>query len=367
MLAVFEAAAGQQHRQVHVRVRIRAAHWRAVKNHRAVEQRLVFFLRRGERGEETVQGIKLFLLVPAQFGQHLGAIAVMGDVVDHGRVDEERNDARGIGLERQLHHIKCEPRLGDEFLRVLDVVGRLGRDDGLGFVFPLFGAVHPLLQLADRSEVLIHARLIGLRERAVESLGLVTDKIQQASSLFQRLDVGLDFRGIALDEQFLEKLLRTFLGGNRCAAARVTERRAFIAHRGDERWVTRAVADLFGSELIERNPVSKPTALRMRCARDKTPLGRVRAGDTRMAHARENRHLIAMRFEAFQIRAWRVILARFVREKELRQDAHVRLDANHPARRGLARIGPEGRPHRIQKRQRDGNARSAQEGAAGER
>ena len=89
MLAVLETAAREHHGQVHVRVRIRAAHWRAVKNHRAVEQRLVFFLRRGERGEETVQGIELFLLVPAQFGQHLGAIAVMGDVVDHGRVDEE--------------------------------------------------------------------------------------------------------------------------------------------------------------------------------------------------------------------------------------------------------------------------------------
>ena len=40
VLAVLEAAAGQQHGQVDVRVGVRAAHAGAIEDHRAVEQRL---------------------------------------------------------------------------------------------------------------------------------------------------------------------------------------------------------------------------------------------------------------------------------------------------------------------------------------
>ncbi len=41
---MLEAAAGEQHRQIDIGVRIGAAHAGAVEHHRAVEQRLAFFL-----------------------------------------------------------------------------------------------------------------------------------------------------------------------------------------------------------------------------------------------------------------------------------------------------------------------------------
>ena len=51
VLAVAEAAAGQDRRQVEAGVRVGVAEVGAVEHHRAVEQRLPLFVRRGERRE----------------------------------------------------------------------------------------------------------------------------------------------------------------------------------------------------------------------------------------------------------------------------------------------------------------------------
>ena len=85
MLAMLEPAAGEQHRQVVVGVRVGAPHAGAVKHHRAVEQRLAFFLAAGERREEIAERPELPLLMPTQFGEHVVAVAVVRDVVDHRR------------------------------------------------------------------------------------------------------------------------------------------------------------------------------------------------------------------------------------------------------------------------------------------
>ena len=290
------------------------------------------------------------------------------DVVDDRGVDEQRDEPRGIGLQRQLHHVEHQARLGDEFFLVLDVVGGFGGDDGLGLVFPGLGAVEALFEFADGRVVLVHARLVGFRERAVEALGLVADEIEEAAALFQGFDVGRDFLGVALHEEFLEQLLRAFLRRNGRAAAGVAEGRAFIAHRQHERRIARVVADLLGGELVERDPVAEAAALGMRGAGEETFLRRVRARDAGMAHAGEDRHLRAVRREAFEIRAGGVVAPRFLGKKELRQDAHVRLDGDHAAR-DFALRGADGRRekrrhHRVQQRQGDADAGPAEKGAA---
>ena len=67
MLAVLETAAGEEDREIHVRVRVRASHAGAVQDHRAVEQRLPFFFRFIERRDECVERVELLFFVTAQF------------------------------------------------------------------------------------------------------------------------------------------------------------------------------------------------------------------------------------------------------------------------------------------------------------
>ena len=45
-------------------------------------------------GEECVEGVELSFLVPAQFCEDFRSVAVMRDVVDDGRIDEQRYDSR---------------------------------------------------------------------------------------------------------------------------------------------------------------------------------------------------------------------------------------------------------------------------------
>ena len=161
-------------------------------------------LRRGEGVEKTVQSVELFLLVAAQFAERFRTVAVMRNVMDDGRVDEEREEPRGIGLQREFHHVKHQARLGHEFLRVVDVLGRLDGHDGLGLVFPFLGTMKALFEVADGRVVLVHAGLVGFGERAVQALGLITDEIEQTAALLQCFHVGRNFLGITLDEQFLK-------------------------------------------------------------------------------------------------------------------------------------------------------------------
>ena len=101
-----EAAAGEQHRQVRVRVRVGAAHAGAVQHHRPVEQRVAFLLRsRSATLRKSRERVELRLLLRPQLGEHLRPVAVVRDVVDHGRVDEQGHDPRRVGLQGQLDDV----------------------------------------------------------------------------------------------------------------------------------------------------------------------------------------------------------------------------------------------------------------------
>ena len=92
--------------------------------------------------------------------------------------------------------------------------------------------------------------------------------------------------GLALHEEFLEQLPRASLGGDRRAAAGEAERRsAFAGHGQRERGIARAVADLLGGKLVERDAVAEAAALGVRRAGEEAALRGVTAGDARQADA----------------------------------------------------------------------------------
>ena len=82
--------------------------------------------------------------------------------------------------------------------------GGLASTFGLGLYSHSSARVQPLLEFADRREVLIHPLLVGFRQRAVEPLRLVADEVEHAAALLQRLDVRRDFVRLALHEQLFE-------------------------------------------------------------------------------------------------------------------------------------------------------------------
>jgi len=99
----------------------------------------------------------------SQLGEHLGTIAMVRDIVNHGGIDKQRDDPRRIGLERQLDQVVNQLGTANEFARIGDIFRCCDRHGRLRFVFPILGRVQSLLQIADRSEVLIHSGPIGRR------------------------------------------------------------------------------------------------------------------------------------------------------------------------------------------------------------
>ena len=152
------------------------------------------------------------------------------DVVNDRGVNEQRNDARGIGFEREFHHVEGLLRAAHEFFGVGNIFGRLGGDDGFGPRFPFLRAVQSLFQFAHRRVILIHARLVGDGQRTIQAFRLVADEIEQTAALFQRFYVGRHFLRVALNEQAFVKFFRAAFGWNLRAIARVTERAIFIGH-----------------------------------------------------------------------------------------------------------------------------------------
>ena len=190
-------------------------------------------------------------------------------------------------------------------------------------------------------------------------------KIQQAATLPECFDVRLDLLLSALYEQFLKELLWASFRRNRCTTASVTERRSFVCIGQHQRRISCMRSDLLGRKLIERHPVAESAAFGVRGPGEKTFLGRMSASDSRMTCSREDRYVIAIRGQLFQIRCQLIVVTGFFREEELGQDSHVGLNANHASRNGGGFFSPQ-RTHGIQKRQRHRNTSAAQKRAAGQ-
>jgi hypothetical protein len=69
-------------------------------------------------------------------------------------------------------------------------------------------------------------------------------------------------------EKFFKQFARAAFRRDRSTAAGVAKRRTFIRHRQHQRRVTRLVADLFSSILIERHPVAEAIRREFTCKGD---------------------------------------------------------------------------------------------------
>src|SRR5207247_7674082 len=109
----------------------------------------------------------------------------------------------------------------------------------------------------------------------------------------------------------------------------------------------------------ERYGVAETGAAWMRRGREKAIIRRMPAIDVRMPHAAEDREIVAVLFEKFEVGRERVIAPTLLRKEMFRQQTKIVADAKHPsrlpARRGSGSDPPgrggERRRHGIQQRQ----------------
>ena len=218
MLAVLEAAAGEDHRHVGADVRIGVAEVRAVEDHGAIEQRVFAFVHGLEIADESGEQLHVPLVDDLELRYLALGFAVMREVViavgdrgagdlEHGRADavEQQGDgAGGIGFESQardvVHHLHLL-----HVLRGIRRVDRHGRGDHrLRLALPALGCLQPLLEVADAGEVLVEAITVALADGRLQVLRLAGDGVEDAASGVQFADLGFDLRRAALQEHLLE-------------------------------------------------------------------------------------------------------------------------------------------------------------------
>src|SRR2546428_4425688 len=98
--------------------------------------------------------------------------------------------------------------------------------------------------------------------------------------------------------------------------------------RRNPREMPEALADVW----VERNGVAESAAARMRRRREETVVRRVPAIHVGMRHAAEDREVVAMLLENFQIRRQWVIAPGLLREELVWQQTEIVADAEEPAR-----------------------------------
>ena len=92
--------------------------------------------------------------------------------------EQERRDARGIGLEREREHVEHD---GDVLAKFRDAVRRVDVGIGDGHAFGPFDA---LLDFAHAGQVLVEFLAVAAAEFAFDGVGVVQDEIQDGLLLF---------------------------------------------------------------------------------------------------------------------------------------------------------------------------------------
>jgi hypothetical protein len=116
--------------------------------------------------------------------------------------------------------------------------------------------------------------------------------------------------------------------------------------------------DALADVLVERDGVAEACAARMRCGGEKAIVRGMSAIHVRMPHAAEDRKIVAVVLQQFEVRRERVVAATVLREEIFRQQTEVIADAKEAARFSAGRRvgsdafghGCKNRRHRIQQR-----------------
>ena len=179
-----------------------------------------------------------------------------------------------------------------------------------------------------------------------------------------------DFRWRSLEEELAEHLGSTLFRRDGHAGSGPGQT-ATAVHRERERRKPSLNADVFGDVLVQRDGVAEGTAGRMRRGGEKTHVGRMPAIHVGMRNAAENCEVIAMFLQQLEIRRRRIIAALTSREEVCGQHAKIVADARTSgaasrwasAAKSICRAR-EWREHRVEERQRQSDAGTAEKVAA---
>ena len=366
---MFEAATGDDEREVLVAVGVGIAEAAAVEDLGAVEQGAAGFVDGLKCFQEVAEGGHLRFFDLLQLGDLVGFVAVVGEAVgfalhaghmrhDAERAERERDDARAVCLQGEADQVEHELGPCDDLIGIGDVFGLRVVHFGFGAIFPLDVALEAVFEFPHALEVLIKSRPILRGGAFFESLGFVEDQIEHTATGFDAAHGRGFFLGRSGDEQASIKPLGARFRRQNNAGARDGDGVGIVlalAHRNSERGKAGVEPDLLRDKLIEREAVAKRGLPRMRRTREEALPGMVITIDTRMREAAESGEVRTMRSDEVEIGAGG--LTRLWEEK-LRHHAQRHMNGEKPLRRQLFSRTPDGR-------QSEASASSAEEVSAG--
>ncbi len=368
VLAVFEAATGEDEREVLVAVGVGVAEAASVEDLGAVEQAAAGFVDGLKRFQEIAEGRHLGFFDLLQLSDLVGFVAVVGESVgfalhagnmwhDAEGAERKRDDARAVRLQGEADEVKHEFRPCDDLIGIGDVLGLRVVHFGLGAVFPFDVALEAAFEFAHALEVLLQSRPILRGGAFFESLGFVEDQIEHAAAGFDAAHGRGFFLGRSGDEQASIKPLGAGLRRQNNAGARDGDGVGIVlalAHRNGERGKARVESDLLRDKLIEREAVAEGRLPRMRRTREEALARVVIAIHAGMRKATESGEVRTMRGDEVEIGAGGLAC---LWEKELRHHAQRHMNGEKPLGRQLFSRTPDGR-------QSEASASSAEEVSA---
>ena len=283
--------------------------------------------------------------------------------------------ARGVGLEGQPRHVVHQlapspcTRAGWP-----DRAATARLDLRLGFAFPL----RDISMRCSRSRTLVkywssrsRSRAPTLRCRSLAWPATASRMLWPSSSLRTCASISA---GVPCRNMPLEDVRRLFLARNQHARSRSRKGCAALLDVDAERQrrEAREMADAFGDVLVERDGVAEPAAARMRRGGEEAVVRRMPAVHVGMRHAAEDGEVVAVLLQQLRGKARARSRAPSSSGKKCSGSRPRLLQiAEHPARLRVAASRRDRRPrqrrlHRVEQRQRQHDARAAQETAAGE-
>ena len=374
---------------------VAVAHAAAVDDERVVEHAAVAVGRRLQRGDELGELLDVELVQPGVLGDLLRLAAVVRQLVvalgDPQRrvglvaalaAHHQREDAREVGLIRHGGDVEEQADV------LLEGFGHAERrvERHVRAVL-LLGPLDAALDLADVVEIVPQPGAVARAQAALQLVGVLADGVQDAAVLAHPR--GPLFAGAGPAEEPLERHARVHLSRQRRRRARPGQRVGIgaavvgaagadeageVLDRQLDRRERRVLADLLGDHLIGGGPEIDVLALGGLgdgAAQPARGRGHVRVGGlaARPRRVGHQDRVILERLERLQDgREVEALPGR--RRRPLVHDGAVRdVDRPEPFRgvRGRLHRGGHGRHHRLQERQRHGDARPPQEGPARQR
>lgn len=141
--------------------------------------------------------------------------------------EHDGDQPRRVGLQREMAEIEEQTRAADQVGGVGDVFGWLDIHLRLRFFCPAFVHYHAPLECPDTGKIFIEFVAVFATEATAQRLGLITDVVENAATVFKTANLRLHVFGLAFTGQ-------------------------------GETGETRLGADVISGELVERDRVAEP-------------------------------------------------------------------------------------------------------------